>query len=690
MSPSVLPLLSKGDDCHHREEERRLAQLISHLFPLNATCHSDSTSSDEILSLHSCSSHHQYPYGSLKPSSSSSDQQHCLSCYSISSDQMIRHTLTDYETDIHRKIRNDIYELVRKNPKVFERRYGLSKEEERQLSHDRLEFVIQQLKPFEMEHFKTDPKRFFIVLETLSMIDFGSSGRCMIHFGLFGASVLFFGTEKHKPFLDRMVKDFGRNFFGMFCMSELNHASNVQAIETRAIYDSSTKTFNIVTPSDSAVKVWSGGAAVFATWAVVFAQLIVNHENKGVHTFLVPIRSEKDHSILPGIRIRDLGSKIGLNSLDNGRVWFNVTIPKDYLLDRFGTITEDGTYKTSIPDPGLRFLSHVSALLIGRIMTASSSLLALKLALEITLKHAIHRKQFGPTLDQEVPIISYLSFQRRFYPYMAFAYVMHFAVQDLKLRYEKPSKGVENKMLHTLADCLKVKCSETAFHGCQECRKGAGAQGFLSVNRIGEMRTIADASLTYEGDNTILYQTAARNLMKRASTVPKLKPLTNLWDLQQLQQLFEFRDATLEHEYLKKIACLSKSIRNAFNVSVRSQDIALKLCNAYVENHAIKVFMREALESLPEEHKNLGQVLERLALLLVVTWIQQDGFFLQHGLISGEQYGKLDEMINSICESLTPLIPMLIKSFNFPEDILTNVPMGPKLVEMMAYDKIYE
>ena len=178
--------------------------------------------------------------------------------------------------------------------------------------------------------------------------------------------------------------------------------------------------------------------------------------------------------------------------------------------------------------------------------------------------------------------------------------------------------------------------------------------------------------------------------MKRASTVPKLKPLTNLWDLQQLQQLFEFRDATLEHEYLKKIACLSKSIRNAFNVSVRSQDIALKLCNAYVENHAIKVFMREALESLPEEHKNLGQVLERLALLLVFTWIQQDGFFLQHGLISGEQYGKLDEMINSICESLTPLIPMLIKSFNFPEDILTNVPMGPKLVEMMAYDKIYE
>ncbi|KAG2378941.1 hypothetical protein C9374_007579 [Naegleria lovaniensis] len=669
------------------DDQRRLAQLISHLFPSNATCHSDPNNS---LSLHSCSgSSNPYPYGSIQPSTN--DPKNCLSCYAISSNQMIQHTLERYESETHRNIRNRIYELVRKNPKLFERRFGLTKDEERYLSHDRLEFIIQQLKPFEMEHFKTDPKRIFTVLETLSMIDFGSCGRCMIHFGLFGASILFFGTEKHQPFLQRIVKDLSRDFFGMFCMSELNHASNVQAIETRAIYDHSTKTFQIVTPSDSAVKVWSGGAALLATWAIVFAQLIVNNENKGVHTFLVPIRSEKDHSVLPGIRIRDLGSKIGLNSLDNGRVWFDhVTIPKDYLLDRFGTITDEGTYKTSIPDAGLRFLSHVSALLIGRIMTASSSILALKLALEITLKHAIHRKQFGPTLDKEVPILSYLSYQRRFYPYLAFTYVMQFAVEDLKMRYEKPSKGAENKMMHTLADCLKAKCSETAFNGCQECRKGAGAQGFLSVNRIGEMRTIADASLTYEGDNTILYQTAARNLMKRGSTIPKLKKLTNLWDLQQLQQIFEFRDATIEQAYVKKTALLAKKTNNAFEASVRTQDLALKLCNSYVENHAIKVFMKEALESLSQENKNLGQVLERLALLLVFTWIQQDGFFLQHGLISSEQYGQLDDMINSICEELTPLVPMLIKSFNFPEDIVTNVPMGPKLVEMMAYDKIYD
>ncbi|KAF0981917.1 hypothetical protein FDP41_011778 [Naegleria fowleri] len=135
----------------------------------------------------------------------------------------------------------------------------------------------------------------------------------------------------------------------------------------------------------------------------------------------------------------------------------------------------------------------------------------------------------------------------------------------------------------------------------------------------------------------------------------------------------------------------TKSIGNAFNFNVRSQDIALKLCNAYVENHAIKVFMREALEVITSRRTQKPWTSFRTTCAVACLYLDSTyGFFLRHGLISGEQYGQLDEMMNSICESLTPLIPMLIKSFNFPEDILTNVPMGPKLVEMMAYDKIYE
>ncbi|EFC44562.1 acyl-CoA oxidase-like protein, partial [Naegleria gruberi] len=449
-------------------------------------------------------------YSNTCSGQSNNNDLSCAKCTAFSSTQFKEEMINRYYTPEQAKIRQDIYDLVKDNP-LFERKYGLSKEQERQLTHDRAVYIIQKLRPFELEHFRTDPKRFFTFLDTVNNIDFGVAGRSMIHFGLFGGSVLYFGTEKHKQFQDRIVNDFGK-IFGMFCMSEIGHASNVQQIETLAIYDHQSKTINIRTPSDSAVKVWSGGAAQFAQWAVVFAQLVVD-KKCGVHAFLVPIRSEKDHSVLPGIRIRDLGSKIGLNCLDNGRVWFDVKISKDLMLDRFGTIDENGQYKTSIPDESVRFLAHVQALLIGRIMTASSSLNALKMALEITLKYAVHRRQFGPTNSgEELQIINYLSYQRRLYPYLAFSFVAHFSVEDLKRKYETNS---DSKMIHTLASCLKAKCSDISLLGCQECRKSSGAQGFLSANRIGEMRDIADASITYEGDNNVLYQTASRNLVRR-------------------------------------------------------------------------------------------------------------------------------------------------------------------------------
>ena len=40
-----------------------------------------------------------------------------------------------------------------------------------------------------------------------------------------------------------------------------------------------------------ALKWWIGAAAQIANTSVIWAQLIVNEENHGVHAFLVPIRS---------------------------------------------------------------------------------------------------------------------------------------------------------------------------------------------------------------------------------------------------------------------------------------------------------------------------------------------------------------------------------------------------------------
>ena len=49
-------------------------------------------------------------------------------------------------------------------------------------------------------------------------------------------------------------------------------------------------TFLINTPSISAAKFWPGDLGIFATHALVFAQMIVQGQKHGVHAFIVPIR----------------------------------------------------------------------------------------------------------------------------------------------------------------------------------------------------------------------------------------------------------------------------------------------------------------------------------------------------------------------------------------------------------------
>jgi acyl-CoA oxidase len=54
----------------------------------------------------------------------------------------------------------------------------------------------------------------------------------------------------------------------------------------------------------------------------VFAQTIVNGQNEGINSFVVQIR---DSQMKPckDIFIEDMGHKMGMNGVDNGRLSFN-------------------------------------------------------------------------------------------------------------------------------------------------------------------------------------------------------------------------------------------------------------------------------------------------------------------------------------------------------------------------------
>lgn len=68
--------------------------------------------------------------------------------------------------------------------------------------------------------------------------------------------------------------------------------NNAVEMETTATFDKQADEFIINTPTTVAQKYWITNSAVHAKWSAVFAQLLIDGTNHGIHGFLVRIRNE--------------------------------------------------------------------------------------------------------------------------------------------------------------------------------------------------------------------------------------------------------------------------------------------------------------------------------------------------------------------------------------------------------------
>lgn len=269
-------------------------------------------------------------------------------------------------------------------------------------------------------------------------------------------------------------------------MTELGHGSNVSDIETTAHFDSTTDEFIIHTPTETAQKFWIGGAAEDARITVTFAQLNVDGKNQGVHAFLVELR-DASGNLKPGVRIKDNGPKLGLNGVDNGRIWFNnVRIPRANLLDKYCKVSPDGKYSSPIKNSSVRFATMISGLVGGRILIAGSALDACKVGLVNAIRYSLQRKQFGPSSGIEIPIMNYITHQRRLIPALATTYVIELSITKCARMFHSRTPSLM-KEIHLLAAGLKAFSTWHRVETVQKCRQVVGGQGFSSYNKIAEL-----------------------------------------------------------------------------------------------------------------------------------------------------------------------------------------------------------
>jgi acyl-CoA oxidase len=255
---------------------------------------------------------------------------------------------------------------------------------------------------------------------------------------------------------------------GCFAMTETGHGSNVRGLETTATYDKDSGEFIIHSPTVHAGKEYIGNA-LHSKMAVVFAQLIVDEKSEGVHAFLVPLRDE-NHNELEGIKVEDNGYKMGLNGVDNGKIWFtNVRIPRENLLDKYGKVDEKGNYSSPIKKASKRFFTMLGALVQGRVSIAMGANASAKKSLTIAIKYALKRRQFSQTAGaQETLILDYPSHQKRLFSRLARTYSYHFGLEALRKKFVEKKTDADVRKVESLAAGLKAMVSWHATDTIQE------------------------------------------------------------------------------------------------------------------------------------------------------------------------------------------------------------------------------
>ncbi|WP_404352665.1 acyl-CoA dehydrogenase family protein [Phycicoccus jejuensis] len=551
--------------------------------------------------------------------------------------------------------------------------------------------------------------------ETLAYGDLSVVVKSGVQFGLFGGAVLQLGTRAHH---ERYLPDIlsGR-LLGCFAMTETGHGSNVQALGTTATYDPATDEIVVRTPDDASRKDYIGNAAEDGELAVVFAQLEVGGEAHGVHAVLVPIR--RDGEVLPGVRVEDCGTKLGLEGVDNGRLWFDdVRVPRANFLDRFAQIDDDGTYRSSIENPNRRFFTMLGTLVQGRVSVGGGALAASKVAIEIAVRYGLRRRQFeAPGTDDETLLLDYGMHQRRLLPLVARAYALSAAQQEVARQLhevfspetpEAPERDV--RALESRAAGQKALATWHATHAIQECREACGGAGYLSANRFAALKADTDVFTTFEGDNHVLLQLVAKGLLTDYSSsfedldqrgmvrfVAGLAVDTIVERTAAHQLLERIRDvlptgrdgadtdaglldpdyhlAMLRFREEHQVAGVARRLKAGVDagrppgeVFNDVQDHVIAAARSHVERLVVEAFVAQ-VRAQPEGPTR--EVLGALCDLHALVTIEADrGWFLEHGRLSAPRSKAITREVTALLRRLRPVALELVEAFGIPPEVL--------------------
>lgn len=591
------------------------------------------------------------------------------------------------------KRRKFIESVITKDYHEFHDKYNNSREE--YLSEHVKEFIDIHKK---YKNFKPTRQDIGVMAEV--SIGYGSLNNSH---GIFLQTIAGQGSDEQCRFWVPKVLNF--EITGAYAQTELGHGSNVRGLMTTAVFDKSTDEFVLNTPSLRSIKWWPGALGKAATHCTLYAQLIIDEKEYGLAVFMLQIR---DENFLPlkGVRVGDLGAKVGDNANDTGFLMLeNVRIPRDNMLSKYKKVTREGKFEiVANTDPKV----HYTTMIQTRAMMCNTSAGRMTQASTIAVRYSCVREQgFKETKPgvsyktSEHKIIDHQIQQYRILRQLATAYALKFTARYMVEQQSLIEGGevgvIKNthliKELAASSAGLKSLTSQIATHGCEDLRKTCGGNGYLLNSGLAALCCDYLWQVTAEGDMIILALSTARHITTTINNILKGKKVSGVFEYLNVIDSTSFNPTLTKPNKTSSISDLYnldhllnifkyRSIESNFNVTMLfnklvqkdkiEYEVAWNMCSldllkaTYAHCHYVITYnFISKINSMP--NPEIKKVLTQLCVLYACALFNDNNW---SDVFDKEEMIIIQDTIRKVMPEIRPNAVTLVDAFGIPDGVL--------------------